>query len=89
MFETIAQAAEQAVTRVSRRAFVGKLGRGALAVAGALAGRLVFASDVQVSRGKCCCGLFGGDVLDCYRRPKGNSQCEEGYSPCRCTKACA
>ena len=42
MFEKISRAAEEAATGVSRRAFLGQLGKGALALAGVLGGVLAF-----------------------------------------------
>ena len=42
MFEQVSQAAEKLASNMSRRAFVGRIGQGALAVAGVLAATLAF-----------------------------------------------
>jgi hypothetical protein len=70
MFERVGRLAEATATNVSRRAFLGKFGRGAAAAAGIVAGLLVTSADVRADpqrckphckRGENCisCGLFG------------------------------
>ncbi len=44
MFDKVSQAAEKLATNVSRRAFLGGLGEGALTVAGVVGGMLAFGS---------------------------------------------
>lgn len=53
MFEQISQLAEQAATNVSRRQFLGALGRGAMVFAAAAAGLLAFPGDAQAARRVC------------------------------------
>lgn len=53
MFEKVNQIAEQAATSASRREFLGRLGRGALIAAGAVAGYLAFGSEAQAGRRGC------------------------------------
>jgi hypothetical protein len=47
MFDKVSQAAERLATHVSRRAFLGRLGQGALATAGVLGGMLAFGGKAQ------------------------------------------
>jgi hypothetical protein len=47
MFDKVSQAAEKLATHVSRRAFLGRLGQGALATAGVLGGLLAFGGKAQ------------------------------------------
>jgi hypothetical protein len=69
MFDKVSQSAEWLATGVSRRGFLGWLGKGALAVAGVLGGGLAFSGRAQAGGGyvKCCgghpktaCGNGGG-----------------------------
>jgi hypothetical protein len=65
MFEKISQIAELAATGVSRREFLGRLGRGAAAAAAATAGILAHPGEALARRVKarCCyyrCGGRGG-----------------------------
>ena len=55
MFEKVSQIAEQMVTNVSRRQFLGWLGQGALAAAGLLAGVLAFPRAAQAAGSARCC----------------------------------
>ena len=52
MLEKISQLAEQAATKVSRRRFLGRLGKGAGITAAALGGLLVHGSQAWAGRGK-------------------------------------
>jgi hypothetical protein len=67
MFEKIGRLAEAAATNVSvsRRGFLGQLGRGALVVAGAVGGLLVFSRDALAAGSYVCC------VYQCYYGPFG------------------
>ncbi len=47
MFDKFSEAGERLATNVSRRAFLGRLGKGALATAGVLAGMLAFGGKAQ------------------------------------------
>lgn len=50
MLEKFNQLAEQAATNVSRRSFLGRLGRGAMAAAAAAGGLLAFGAGAQAGR---------------------------------------
>jgi hypothetical protein len=54
MLEKISQAAEKMATSASRRQFLGRLGRGAMAAAAALAGLLALPGDAQAARRRVC-----------------------------------
>jgi hypothetical protein len=69
MFDKVSQAAEKLATNVSRRAFLGRLGQSALAVAGVVGGMLAFGGTARAGnlcpRGSYYCNpckqcLFGG-----------------------------
>ncbi len=49
MFDKVSQAAEKVATNVSRRAFLGRLGQGALATVGVLGGMHLLAGRAQAS----------------------------------------
>ncbi len=53
MLEKFSQIAEQAATNASRRQFLGRLGKGALATAGIVAGYLAFGSSAAAARRQC------------------------------------
>jgi hypothetical protein len=71
MFEKVSQAAEQVATSFSRRRFLGNVARGALGLAGAVAGILAWPSDAHAGGKFCCCGgrCFQGNLCGkgCYR----------------------
>ena len=54
MFDRVSQAAEKLATNVSRRAYMGGLGKGALALAGAMGAMLAFPGLVQAQGSPCC-----------------------------------
>lgn len=56
MFDKVSQVAEKLVTNVSRRAFLGRLGQGALVLAGATGAMLAFPGVGQAKgcSGPCC-----------------------------------
>jgi hypothetical protein len=75
MFEKVSQAAERLATRASRRDFLGRLGKGALALAGVLGGVLALPGGAQALgkwKGTYCC-LYG-------RNPQTLTLCS--ISPC-------
>jgi hypothetical protein len=51
MFDRVSQAAEKLATNVSRRAFLGRLGQAALAVAGVMGATLAFPGLAQANKG--------------------------------------
>lgn len=71
MFDKIGQAAEKLAVNVSRRAFLGRLGQGAMAVAGVLAGlaalpeearagtRILYQCAYVTPYGAGCGGIYG------------------------------
>jgi hypothetical protein len=85
MYEKFSQLAAQAATSVSRRQFLGRLGRGALAAAAATAGTLVHPGEALARRGKarCCyyrCGGRGGT--------SGRYVCRADGSACPALRGC-
>jgi len=79
MFEKFKQMAEQTATNVSRRQFLGRVGRSALIAAGAVAGFLAFGSEAEAGRRVC-----GPDsVWNCAGRPVG-APCGTPSRPRRC-----
>jgi hypothetical protein len=56
MLEKVSQMAEQAATKVSRRQFLGRLGRGAMLVAAASGGLLALPAIVKAGRRHVMCG---------------------------------
>jgi hypothetical protein len=55
MFDKVSQAAEKLATGVSRRAFLGRLGQGALATAGVLGAMLAFRGQAQADQPQSTC----------------------------------
>ena len=54
MFDKVSQVAEKVATHVSRRAFLGRLGHGALVTAAVIGGMLAFGGEARADRkGKC------------------------------------
>jgi hypothetical protein len=75
MFEMLSQFAAQAATHASRRQFLGRLGRGALAATSALGGLLVLPSDADAAT---VCGA--GSTAMCAGRAVG-ARCGFGRGP--------
>jgi hypothetical protein len=82
MFERVNQMAEQMATSVSRRQFLGRVGRGALIAAGVVGGFL--ASGSEAHAGKRVCGT--DSVWQCAGRPVG-SLCGTPSRPGKCVGA--
>jgi len=59
MFDRVSEAAEKLATNVSRRAFMSRLGRGALAVSGALVGALVIPTSLLAGPPPRYCCIYG------------------------------
>jgi hypothetical protein len=55
MFERVGNLAERVATNVSRRAFLGRLGQGAMGVAAAIGGILMIAGTARADSGVTCC----------------------------------
>ena len=86
MFDRVSEAAEKLATNVSRRAFMGRLGRAALAVSGALVGVLAIPGRVQAGGGcPCppgtgfCCQYVGRNGAIFYGSPNANCTCKANY----------
>lgn len=83
MFERFSRIAEQTATSVSRREFLGRLGRGAMVAAAAASG-LLLPDAAQARRRPAVCGL--GSIVQCRGRPAG-SLCGTRERPGVCTGA--
>ncbi len=86
MFDKVSEAAERLATNVSRRAFLGRLGQGALATVGVLAGLLAISPPAMAGtlykcgakKGK----AYGCDVVNCLWDCSGTlycTACTNGY----------
>jgi hypothetical protein len=85
MFDKVSQAAEKLASNVSRRAFLGSLGKGAVATAGVLAGMLAFGgkaqagvfscSDCPTGSWCCYCGRIGYGTYSCNATPQRGCRC--------------
>jgi hypothetical protein len=76
MFDQIGRAAERAAAGVSRRQFLGRFGRGAVAAAAALGGLLALPTATRAAAGVCS----GHSARGCRNKPVG-SRCgnRSGY----------
>ena len=90
MFEKIGRLAETAATgvSVSRRAFLGRLGKGGLAVAGVLAGALAFPGQARAGGsgdciGRCCEATCGKGDTRCSCDPSIYGICYWSCMRCR------
>jgi hypothetical protein len=79
MFDRVSEAAEKLANNVSRRAFMGGLGKGALALAGAMGAMLAFPALVRAG-GYCPCG---NGYYFCCLYANGTTG---GGSQCKCNK---
>jgi hypothetical protein len=72
MFERVSRIAQQAATNASRREFLGRFGRSAMAAAATFGGILVFADEAHAGRQTvACCG----GVQDAARCIKPATNC--------------
>jgi hypothetical protein len=90
MFDRVSQAAEKLATNVSRREFMGGLGKGALALAGAMGAMLAFPRLVQAGQQDfyfCSC-RYAQDVTAAvvctYGCPDGSTMTTGTDSNCTC-----
>jgi hypothetical protein len=87
MFDKVSQVAEKLATNVSRRAFLGRLGQGALVLAGAMGAMLAFPGLGQ-AKGclngpcPCCCYDCGNGTVYQTRKYGGGSGCADQYKGC-------
>jgi hypothetical protein len=89
MFDRVTEAAAKLATNVSRRACLGGLGKGALALAGAVGAILTFPGLVQAG-GPCLCGGGGqggpGGWFCIYQCPDGSTLTVPAKPPkCDCS----
>src|SRR4029077_2834339 len=85
MFDKVSQAAEKLATNVSRRAFLGRLGKGTLGAAGVLAGVLAFPKVAQAgcySGSPCPAWDCNGALICAFSRPFPD--CKKVHYPCCC-----
>jgi hypothetical protein len=69
MFDRVGDLAERVATNVSRRAFLGRLGEGALGLAAVIGGVLAFPASARADRKSCwVCGL-GPTYKVCTDKP--------------------
>jgi hypothetical protein len=88
MFEKIGRLAERAATKVgvSRRGFLGQLGRGALAAAGVVGGLLLLPRDARAGPKNCSACDCSNKKDFCY---KGCTTCPDYVTCwCFCTNSC-
>ena len=81
MLEKVSQIAEQAATSVSRRHFLGRFGKGAMALAAAAGVLLAVPTTARAGRNVRMCSTESG-VLECQGKPYG-STCENN-GPGKC-----
>ncbi len=81
MLEKLQKMAEEAATRVSRRRFLGRVGRGALAAAAAMGGLLALGGDAHAAQ---MCDATS-QALQCRNQPVG-TLCGTRDRPGRCSR---
>jgi hypothetical protein len=84
MLERVSQLAEHAATSVSRREFLGRVGRSAIVLAAAAGGLLAAPLAVHGARPIQVCGFLNSGI-ECRGRPVGFS-CANGAGRCRAVK---
>jgi hypothetical protein len=89
MFEKVSQVAERVASLASRRAFLGKLGRGALAMVGLLGGLLALPSRADAGPYHCYCSYdsYSGRITGC-RYPARGFGCSAYEIACKCSRYC-
>ena len=81
MFDRVSDAAEKLATNVSRRAFLGRLGKGALTLAGAMGALLALPGMARAG----ACGCLNGNGFCCVYTCANGSQIATGpWGNCRC-----
>ena len=93
MFDRVGDLAERVANHVSRRAFLGRLGQGALGVAAAIGGVLAFPANARADNlcclyvtlgGRWCSGhpkqgvCPAGPIVDCKTCPSGGGKTQGG-----------
>jgi hypothetical protein len=90
MFDRVGTLAEQVATNVSRRAFLGRLGQGALGLAALLAGTLGLPGQSRAG-GPLCCLCFGYGGSSCVKTTAGKGcrpNCYPGLVDCKQYSIC-
>ncbi len=82
MFDRVGNLAERVATNVSRRAFLGRLGQGALGLAAAIGGIFAFPNEVRADCLRCAVPTIYG--YDCGPKPK-NGACPYPYVVVPCS----
>ncbi len=87
MLDRVGDLAERVATNVSRRAFLGRLGQGALGLAAVIAGALALPGRAQAD-GQCCLviSLAGGCWY--YQAYQGSCPCGGSLVPCSSVGTC-
>ena len=77
MFDRVGSLAEKVATNVSRRAFLGRMGQGALTVAAVMGGMLAFPAQGQANGPFCCLctGPYGGP--SCFKGGSCSGWCRK------------
>ncbi len=84
MFERVGNLAERVATKVSRRAFLGRLGQGALGLAAVIGGVLALPGQAWADPNKyCCIGSCKAYTACKYTYPKDKT-CRDGSLPQPC-----
>jgi hypothetical protein len=83
MFDKFSEAAEKLASNVSRRAFLGSLGRFAGAAALATAGVLTTAGAARAGAGVTCCHYYNAAGYFCAATQCVRGACPPGYGTCQ------
>jgi hypothetical protein len=78
MFDRVSEAAEKLATNVSRRAFLGRLGQGALGLAAVIGGVLALPSQARAGAGAAVwCRISNAPLVGCrtYKAINGTCPC--------------
>ncbi len=83
MFDRVGSFAERVATNVSRRAFLGQLGQGALGLAAVIGGVLAFPAVARADNNSCwfCSSLNGYNYYACAPQPP-NVYCSFVHKGC-------
>ncbi len=82
MFDRFGSLAERVATNVSRRAFLGRLGQGALGLAAVIGGVLAFPAQALANH-SCC--MFVTITGGCECRNSQGGRCPQGFVLVDCT----
>jgi hypothetical protein len=94
MFDRVGSLAERVATNVSRRAFLGRMGQGALGLAAVIGGVLALPSQARAGAAWCLISFVGGSPhpgCQIYKAIKGTCPCGGtlvSYKPGCATRNC-